>query len=161
MPGVVITFASIGLLSWRTTDDIGWMAISLLLSAPAGLAAMGLLRLQETVGFPHLEARSRGLVVRPSGLRGALMGRGELLPFCLIREISTLEVEGVRAGVAVRLEGEESWHRIDVPQWNGRDALERLYVTLATKAPGPWSSRTAGGATRSPSWSPKGARLPN
>jgi len=161
MPGVVITFASIGLLSWRTTDDIGWMALSLLLSAPAGLAAMGLLRLQETLGFPHIEARSRGLVVRPRGLRGAIARRGELLPFGLIREISTQEVEGVRVGVAVRLEGDEAWHRMDMPQWNGRDALERLCATLATKAPGPWASRTTGGAARAILRSSKGSTMPN
>jgi hypothetical protein len=161
MPGVVITFASIGLLSWRTTDDAGWMALSLLMSAPAGLAAMGLLRLQEMLGFPHIEARSRGLVVRPRGLRGALARHGELLPFGLIREISTHEVEGVRVGVAVRLEGEEAWHMMDMPQWNGRDALEKLCATLAIRAPGPWASRTTDGATRHLPGPSKGSTMPN
>jgi len=161
MPGVVITFASIGLLSWRATDDIGWMALSLLMSAPAGLAAVGLLRLQEVLGFPHLEARSRGIVVRPRGLRGALARRGELLPFGAIREIATHEVEDVRVGVAVRLEGDEAWHQMDMPQWNGRDALDRLCATLAIKAPGPWALRTTSGGTQTLTRPPRGSMMPN
>jgi hypothetical protein len=161
LPAVAITLGSVGALSWSSTGDPGWMGLALLLVLPGGLLAVGLLSLQERLGFPRLELWQRGILVGPGGLRGALGGGAMFIPCEGIEGISVQEDEGVTTAVGFRLAGRTEWRLIELPQWNGHTALARLEQALAVKAPSAWAARARMGLPRRSRGAPRGSGLPN
>jgi hypothetical protein len=137
------------------------MGLAMLLVVPGGLLAVGLLSLQERLGFPRLELWQRGILVGPGGLRGALGGGATFIPFEDIGEISVQEDEGVTTAVGVRLAGGTEWCLIALPHWNGRTALERLEQALAVKATSAWAARARTGLLRRSRDAPSGSGLPH